>query len=301
MKKITLLAAFFIAAVSMQAQTTLTSSDSNTTTVTIEQDANRAPVVITQSTTQTIEAGAEIACAGASFRNNNMFRDFDLVGDHGITDGLAVNAVEVAIGPVTTPAGFPMTVNIYSTTDAFPPNAGTLQGTGMVIITDANAESFVTIPVAAVIPAGERLIMEIVIVDDGTDTNFMRFGCNNDGELGPSYIQAADCGAVDIASFADLGLTQGLVWNILGDDALSVNDNLLSEVSVYPNPASDVINVRVPSGLEIQNVTVYDLLGKDTGLRISNGQININELSRGVYMLNIQTTAGNVTEKIVKR
>lgn len=302
MKKITLLAVFFMAGLTTQAQSTLTSATATGQDVTIELDQNRAPIVITQSNTQTIASGEEIACASTTaFRDNYMYRDFDLVNDHGLTDGLAVTGVEIAIGPVSTPAGFPMTANIYSTADAFPPNAGTLQGTGVVTITNADAESFVTIPVTGTIPAGERLIVEVIIIDDGTETNFMRFGCNSDGEIGPSYIDAPVCGTTGITPFADLGLTQGLVWNVTGDDNVAgVNDNLLSQVSVYPNPASDVLNVKVPATVEVTNAVLYDVLGKNTGVQLVNGSMNTADLARGVYILNINTSAGSLTEKVVK-
>ncbi|WP_272855331.1 T9SS type A sorting domain-containing protein [Aequorivita todarodis] len=84
--------------------------------------------------------------------------------------------------------------------------------------TNADYETMINLPLSAMIPAGEAMVMELVLVDDGTDTNFMRFGCNNDGETGPSYIMAPDCGANVPTPLFDLGLSQGFVWNVLGDD-----------------------------------------------------------------------------------
>ena len=117
-----------------------------------------APVVITQSNSQTIEAGAEIACASpTSFRDNNLYRAFDLPGDFGIMDGLQVNAVEFAIGPISTPSGFPITANIWSTPDTFPGGALTLQGTAVYTATNADDSSMVSLPLSALIPAGETM------------------------------------------------------------------------------------------------------------------------------------------------
>jgi len=139
--------------------------------------------------------------------------------------------------------------------------------------------------------------------DEATDQVYM--ACLNAGAGNLGELRTVDLatGASTLVGEWNPGVVSQVAWASVGNTLapLGVDENLLSEVSVYPNPASDVINVRVPNGLEIQNVTVYDLLGKDTGLRISNGQINISELSRGVYMVNIQTTAGTLTEKIVKR
>lgn len=254
MKKITLALALFIGSMGfMNAQNSFTSSDPNQeSSVTVENLLTRlqnigktagnvndyftsqeqrmlnvhfngiqnlAPVVITQSNSQTIASGEDIACASpTSFKDNNMYRAFDLPGDFGIMNGLQVNAVEFAIGPITTPSGFPITANIWSTSGTFPGGTLTLQGTAVYNATNADAVSIVTLPLSALVPAGETMVMELVLVDDGTDTNFMRFGCNSDGETGPSYIMAADCGADVPTPFFDLGLSQGLVWNVLGDD-----------------------------------------------------------------------------------
>ena len=81
---------------------------------------------------------------------------------------------------------------------------------------------------------------------------------------------------------------------------LGVTDNLLSQVSVFPNPANEVLNVSVPATVEVTGTTLYDVLGKDTGARLVNGQINTSNLARGVYILNVETNAGTITKKIVK-
>ncbi|WP_432412957.1 T9SS type A sorting domain-containing protein [Rasiella sp. SM2506] len=104
--------------------------------------------------------------------------------------------------------------------------------------------------------------------------------------------------------FATLGIAwDGLQFTVEGEqqDILSVGDNLSNLVSIFPNPASDVLNVKVPTGVSVQSVTMYDVLGKDTGLRLSNGTINTSNLARGVYILNIATDRGTLTEKIVKQ
>ena len=123
MKKITLLCLALIAGFSLQAQeftsttstgTTVYNSPAGTTTQQINGQ-NATVITITHSATQTIEEGADIACASpTSFRDNNMFREFDLGFDFGISVDFYVTNVEIAIGPVVTPAGFPLTVNIYS-------------------------------------------------------------------------------------------------------------------------------------------------------------------------------------------
>lgn len=92
------------------------------------------------------------------------------------------------------------------------------------------------------------------------------------------------------------------VWLLEGDcNPLSVEDNLLSQVSLFPNPVNDILNVRVPASIEITGATLYDILGKDQRVNVVNGQINVSALNRGVYILNLETSAGVLTQKIVKQ
>lgn len=190
---------------------------------TINQNGQRQmPITITHNTDQTIVSGEEIACASAiSFRDNNIFRDFDLAGDFGLVNGFDVTDVEVAIGPVTTPGGFPMTFNIYSFTGTFPadyPANATLQGTNTVTITNADAESIISVPLTASVPAGEIMIYEVLIIDDMTDTNFMRFGCNSAPQTGISWIQAPVCGANDPTDLDLLVPGRAFIMNVVGDE-----------------------------------------------------------------------------------
>ncbi|GEQ85690.1 hypothetical protein ULMS_11980 [Patiriisocius marinistellae] len=108
-------------------------------------------------------------------------------------------------------------------------------------------------------------------------------------------------GYTDWTSYENLGITDynSTAFLIEGEPALSVNDNALSQISVFPNPASDILNIKVPANVEINSVALYDILGKRASATISNGQINVAGLTSGVYMLNITTTAGTLTEKVI--
>ncbi len=86
------------------------------------------------------------------------------------------------------------------------------------------------------------------------------------------------------------------ICNILG-----VSDNLLSQVSIYPNPATDVLNVNIPSTVTVTRASLVNILGKDTGMRLVNGEMNISSLAQGVYILTLYTSAGNLTQKVIKK
>ena len=86
-----------------------------------------------------------------------------------------------------------------------------------------------------------------------------------------------------------------------GCDALSINDNLLSLVSVYPNPTSDIINIEIPPSVEITNAKLYNMLGKNIGVSLTSNRIDISNLSSGIYLLSLETNQGSLTQKVVKK
>jgi hypothetical protein len=102
-------------------------------------------------------------------------------------------------------------------------------------------------------------------------------GANGSGELFGNFIFGAEC-------------------LIIG-----VDDNLLSQVSLYPNPATDFVNIQLPNTVEMKSIAVYDVLGKVVANSAINNQINVSQFNSGVYMINIETNQGTVTRKIIKK
>lgn len=82
------------------------------------------------------------------------------------------------------------------------------------------------------------------------------------------------------------------------------NDALASKFSVFPNPATSVITISGADAL-VNGVEVIDLNGRTVKTLKVNGvaetQINISDLSAGVYMMNISSDKGVATKKIVKQ
>jgi hypothetical protein len=92
--------------------------------------------------------------------------------------------------------------------------------------------------------------------------------------------------------------TEGF-YSLIGDCLLSTNDLLLNDVSVYPNPANNILNVNIPSSLELSSANLYDVLGRNTGVAVANGEMNVSNLSSGVYILKLETSAGSLSKKVI--
>jgi hypothetical protein len=81
--------------------------------------------------------------------------------------------------------------------------------------------------------------------------------------------------------------------------------NELSEIELFPNPASDFISVKIPSvQSEELELTLYNSLGKTVEVPIQNSRemrIDVRALSNGIYFLRIQSGKSVAVEKFYKR
>jgi hypothetical protein len=82
---------------------------------------------------------------------------------------------------------------------------------------------------------------------------------------------------------------------------LGLESSVLEGVSLFPNPTTDVLNIRVPNGVEVNSVNVYSVLGNKMNVVLSNNTINMSSLSRGMYLVNIETSAGTISQKVTKK
>jgi hypothetical protein len=84
--------------------------------------------------------------------------------------------------------------------------------------------------------------------------------------------------------------------------SLAVVENNVSQYSVFPNPFSDVVNVIGIT--ETQNVS-YKLFTVDGKLikngNIENAQVNLADVSQGIYLLQLNANGKTETKKIIKR
>ena len=89
-----------------------------------------------------------------------------------------------------------------------------------------------------------------------------------------------------------------------GVSVASVKNILASSINVFPNPANDVVSVTNTSSALIKGIQIADLNGRTvksvsyTGL--SNAQVNVSDLSSGIYMMTISSDRGTITKKVVK-
>ncbi|HYG49824.1 MAG TPA: T9SS type A sorting domain-containing protein, partial [Flavobacteriales bacterium] len=75
-----------------------------------------------------------------------------------------------------------------------------------------------------------------------------------------------------------------------------VQEKQVNEVSIYPNPANDVVTIR--SGEPVEEVGLFDISGKYiAGFR--NNSFSVRDLSKGMYVVRIKTSSGATTHRLV--
>jgi len=80
--------------------------------------------------------------------------------------------------------------------------------------------------------------------------------------------------------------------------ALSINEVETTDLLIYPNPAKSSLNIS--SFSNIQRVEIFNLVGQliaTESYNAENVNINISDLSNGLYIAKVTTTDGTMTKK----
>lgn len=85
---------------------------------------------------------------------------------------------------------------------------------------------------------------------------------------------------------------------------VSVADVLSNSFNLFPNPATNIINITNNDNHLVENITIHDTAGKLLKTESFNNQkelqLNIESLTNGIYLLHIQTNKGIAIKKVVK-
>ncbi|HLV39083.1 T9SS type A sorting domain-containing protein [Xanthomarina sp.] len=136
------------------------------------------------------------------------------------------------------------------------------------------------------------------------NNTWTQIGNNIDGEitdkLGGSVSLSSDGSIIAISSpwNATNGTQSGQVRIYDLSLVLSSDNFVLSQFSLYPNPAKNQVTIKLQEGLELKNVNIYNTLGQF--ISTSNEKvINTSHLSTGLYLLQIETNQGKATKQLV--
>ncbi|NRA93464.1 MAG: endonuclease, partial [Psychroserpens sp.] len=86
------------------------------------------------------------------------------------------------------------------------------------------------------------------------------------------------------------------------DQTLSLDDPILSQLKIYPNPFVDKLQIKLNTQTDNQ-ISIYNVLGKEVfeaTIDDNTAILNLSELSDGVYILRINQGSNTISKKIIK-
>ncbi len=87
------------------------------------------------------------------------------------------------------------------------------------------------------------------------------------------------------------------ITSVLSSDSFESN-----EFSIYPNPATTILNISNPNNIEVKNISITDINGRIVkNQEGSLTQVNVSDLNAGVYFITIEAEEGNTTKKFIKQ
>ena len=168
-----------------------------------------------------------------------------------------------------------------------------------IIIAMKSILTFIIALVFVATAGGQDLKQQVVSSAGG-------FGVSGDNSISLSWTLGELVISTVQASGGDLILTQGFQQSKLTITAIDVNKDLGVEVSVYPNPTSELVNIKF--GAPLEGETTLFLMAPDgrqvLNMKLEQGEvlkeIDMNEFPGGTYFLRIQNGIKLNVYKIVK-
>ena len=86
---------------------------------------------------------------------------------------------------------------------------------------------------------------------------------------------------------------------VSGTGTLSTDDvKIESKFSIYPNPFNNVLNVS--NETEVQSLKLYNVRGQLVKTNKNSNSMNVSELSKGMYLLEVTTNSSTQVKKVIK-
>jgi len=101
---------------------------------------------------------------------------------------------------------------------------------------------------------------------------------------------------------------QDNIWSIASkraftvDGQLSIGENLIFDLKIYPNPTTGIVTISNEDNLTIDKIEVFDIVGKTVATISENtSQVDISHLSNGIYNFKIYSGDIIFQKKIIKQ
>lgn len=91
-------------------------------------------------------------------------------------------------------------------------------------------------------------------------------------------------------------------YNLLATPTFVTNKSLENEIAVYPNPFQSGVNIVCQSNLRVENIQVMNNVGQTiyTMSHPTENTLALNDLPKGMYLLQVETDKGMLIKKLIK-
>ncbi len=90
----------------------------------------------------------------------------------------------------------------------------------------------------------------------------------------------------------------GAITDLFTCSTLSVEESLFNDIKIYPNPIESILKIQ--SEITIDNIKIYSLQGQLIK-QASDTEIDVSNLSSGIYFVSISSDGKTITKKFVKQ
>lgn len=107
--------------------------------------------------------------------------------------------------------------------------------------------------------------------------------------------------ACKFAFAGGLAVTKYLSYKVGDNCVLGIDDHLLSQsLNLYPNPVKNILNIDFKE-IKLTKIEIYSVIGKKMKQFTSNlHKVNVDDLSSGLYLIQVTSDKGSYTTKFIK-
>lgn len=87
-------------------------------------------------------------------------------------------------------------------------------------------------------------------------------------------------------------------------NALSISEARLLQFEMFPNPATDVVNIQLPTGTSEAEVGVFDYTGRKVSSKtvtLTDSQLDVASLATGMYIIRVEADNKLGAQRFIKR
>jgi len=79
---------------------------------------------------------------------------------------------------------------------------------------------------------------------------------------------------------------------------LSTQESTLTNFSFYPNPVTNILTIDLSQSDILQKVSIYNSIGQEV-LTSTQSTLDVSSLSKGVYIIEVETATGKSSKKLI--